>query len=297
MKAHINQTAFAMPLSRIALWILLLLTAVEARAQGSIPVPEEENEITPAASAGLTFAFGAFGDVGPSIHSASFASLPGMVSCQGDTILYAGSTGLRTAFGASIGMVPRSMDGGFGSHIGWNVKIGLAMTGGSFTAEERIGQALSPSGAIVPVVSRYDVDVSLMSIAIEPVVSYTFSRSTPLIFSIGPSLGVAVSASYDQSESVASPSGAQFGDGRTVRNERSGDIEEKSGMVLGGLLGVGYDIALAPTVTLRPEITGLIDLSGPVSDIDWKSNALRLGVSLLFMSARIESNPLGAGSR
>jgi hypothetical protein len=293
-----NQIVRVMPLSRIALWTLLLsLTAAEVRAQGSIPPSDPANNPEPTSSSGLTFAAGAFGDIGPSFHSAEFASLPGMISCQGDTILYAGSTGMRTAFGAAVGMMPTGMADGFASHIGWNVKLGLALTSGSFTAEERIGQALSPSGAVVPVISRYDVDASLMSIAIEPVVTYTVSSSTPLIFSVGPSLGVAVGASYDQSESVSSPSGAQFGDGRAVRNERSGDIEEKSGMVLGGLLGVGYDIALAPTVTLRPEITGLIDLTGPVSDIDWKSNALRIGVSLLFSSPRIESNPLGAGSR
>lgn len=236
--------------------------------------------------------FGVYGGGVLAPNSAEFSTLPGLISCQGDTTFYGGSTGGGFSVAAVVGMLPGSGDG-FLSHLGFSVKVGLTSTNSTFEADERIGQSISPTGDVSEVVSRYSLESGLSTLIVEPTAFYRVSSETPLLIGLGPTLGFLVGATYDQKEEIASPAGARFADGRTERNVRSGDLEETSGMLLGAELSLAYDIKASPLISIRPELGGRLSFIGPVSDADWKQHGLRAGVSILFTPAASQSTPLG----
>lgn len=224
-------------------------------------------------------------------NSAEFVGLPGMVSCQGDTVLFGGTTGAGYAVAASVGMSPIPGKS-FLSHVGWNVKLGISSSSASFETEEMIGQSIAPSGELSSVISAYTVDATVSTLLIEPMAYYQVSETTPFTIGIGPTLGLPLSATYEHRESIASPSGATYTDGSTERNQSSGDIEETAGMLLGGTLGLAYDVRLSPIFTLRPELTGTLGFGKVVTDTDWTQHSIRLGFSLLYNTEADLSTPL-----
>lgn len=269
--------------TRLSIGILLagLLTLVsQATAQKSeVPAPAK-------------LQFGVYGGGALAPNSAEFATLPGIVSCQGDTILYGGATGGGFAVAAVAGFMPGSGTG-FLSHIGASLKVGLTGTNSTFEADEHIGQAISPAGEVSDVISHYTIETGLTTLIVEPIVHYRVSSSTPLLIGVGPTLGLIVGATYNQKEEITSPSGAHYPDGRTERNVREGDIEETNALLLGGTLSFAYDIQASAQIIVRPEINGTLGFNGPVSDVDWTQHTLRFGVSLLFSPAAAQSTPLG----
>ena len=262
-------------------------------AQGGIepePDPDPGIEAQPAASG--TWQFGIFAGGGLASNSAEFVTLPGIISCQGDSVLYTGGSGGGLQFAGVIGMKPVPSSG-FASHLGWSLKAGLSTTSSSFETEERIGQSISPTGELSEIISRYTIDAGLTTLILEPTLLYQLSESTPLIFGLGSNVGFLIGATYDQKEVIASPSGARYADGRTERNVRSGDIEETSGLNLGATLSLAYDIAISPVISLRPEVSGTFSLTEPVTDVNWKQHVFRGGISLLFSPSAKSSTPLG----
>lgn len=239
-----------------------------------------------------TLQFGIYGGGVLAPNSAEFATLPGIVSCQGDSILYGGSAGGGFTIAAVAGIMPGSGEG-FLSHIGASLKVGLSSTSSTFEADERIGQAISPTGEVSDVISHYTIESGLSTLIIEPTAFYRVSAEAPLLIGIGPTLGLLMGATYDQKEEVVSPSGARYADGRTERNVRAGDIEETSGMLLGGTLSLAYEIKASPLIAIRPEISGTLGFNGPVSGTDWKQHTVRAGLSILFSPATAQSTPLG----
>ena len=261
-------------------------------AQGGEPerVPEpqfEARQPTP----GL-WQFGVYGGGALASNSAEFVTLPGVISCQGDSIRYTGGSGGGFQFAGVIGMRP-GIGAGFLSHLGWSLKAGISSTGSTFETEERIGQSISPSGELSPIFSRYTIDAGLTTIALEPTLLFQVSPNVPLTIGIGPTVGFLLGATYDQKEEIASPTEARFADGRTERNVRSGDIEETAGLNLGGTLTLAYDIRITPVISIRPELAGTLSLNEPVTDVTWKQNLFRGGISILFNPSSRTSNPLG----
>lgn len=262
----------------------ILACAMQARAQRGAEAPQD------APPGPSTLQFGVYGGGALAPNSAEFATLPGMVSCQGDSILYGGSTGGGFTAAAVVGIMPGSGKD-FLSHIGATLKVGLSSTSSTFETDERIGQAISPSGEVADVISRYTVSGSLSTLIIEPTAFYRVSADAPLLIGIGPTLGLLMGATYDQKEEVAAPSGARYADGRTERNVREGDIEETSGLLMGGTLSLAYEIKASAQISIRPEISGTLGFNGPVDD--WTQHTLRAGLSILFSPAAAQSTPLG----
>ena len=261
---------------------------------GTEPERPSDTEIEVQPVAHSTWQFGIFAGGGLAANSAEFVTLPGVISCQGDSVLYTGVSGGGLQFAGVIGMEP-APDQGFISHLGWSLKAGLSTTSSSFETEERIGQSISPTGELSEIISRYSIDAGLTTLVLEPTLLYQLSESTPLIIGVGPAAGFLIGGTYDQKEEIASPSGAQYADGRTERNVRSGEIEETKGLNLGATLSLAYDISITPVISFRPEISGTLGLTKPVTDVSWKQHMFRGGISLLFNPSAKYSSPLGPG--
>ncbi|MGE3802293.1 MAG: hypothetical protein AB7H80_14850 [Candidatus Kapaibacterium sp.] len=274
-------------------FIATLLCGASLYAQGgSEAEPAPEPELQAKQERPSLWQFGIYGGGALASNSAEFVTLPGVISCQGDSILYTGGSGGGIQFAGVVGMQPAPAED-FLSHVGWSVKASFYSTSSSFETEERIGQSISPTGELSPIISRYVIDAGLTTLAVEPTLLYQFSRNVPIIVGIGPTAGLLLGATYDQKEEVASPSGATFADGRSERNVRSGDLEESNSLNLGGTITIGYNIQITPLISLRPEIGGTLSFTDPVPNVSWTQNLFRGGISLLFNPASKESNPLG----
>jgi hypothetical protein len=241
----------------------------------------------------LQFGVHVGGELAP--NSANFLTLPGVVTCQGDSILYGGATGGGFMAGGVVEFSPRGGSGGFVSHLGASLQLLYSSSSSTFETDERIGRSISPQGELSEVVSTYSIATNLTRIQIDPSVVYKVSDDVPLTIGLGPRLGLLAAATYDQKEEIGSPSDATYADGRAERNVRSGDIGETNGLLMGAGLSVGYDLTISPTIALRPELSAALGLNGPVADVDWKQHSLRLGVSLLFRATGRASTPLGPG--
>jgi hypothetical protein len=248
----------------------------------------------PRVERGLQFGGGVSGLLGT--PTAEFSQLPGVANCIGSLgagTAFDGGSGGGFAVSALVGISPLpAMDEGFLSHIGADLSIGYAGASTTFEVDERIGQAIDPAGNILPIFSRYTVETQVSELRLEPMARYYIGPSVPLTFGIGAKLGFLLGATYDQKETIASPSGATYGDGSSERNASSGDLAETSGMQAGLKLALGYDVPLSKGLALRPELTGLLALNSPVQGVTWNPNELRFGLSIVFTQTPLQSTPL-----
>lgn len=271
-----------------ALLVLALFFASEVLAQGSegeadpIPVNIAEQP-TPG------FEFGVRGSVGLALSSADFSSIPGVPTCQGDSIRYGGGSSGDVGGGIVVGYHPVATDG---LGIGFSLGVTFRTISGSFEADERIGRTLLPGDVLAPVVSRYEVDVTGLSLSIDPSVLLRPSAGTDLLVLAGPTIALPLGLDYDGRETIVEPEGARYADGRTERNVAAGEVTGDTSPEIGIALGAAYDIQLAPTILLRPSVSGRLALSGPLVDVDWKRNGILFSIDLLLSPGLTDSTPL-----
>jgi len=235
-----------------------------------------------------TLQVGLYGGGVLSTPSASFTTFPGVLSCNMES--YTQGSGGGFALAGVIALVPPHTDN-FSGHLGGSLKAGIVSSTTTFEVDETLGMVSDQSGELHPAVSRYGIDASVMELRLEPTASYWLSKKTPLVFSVGARLGVELGATYDYAERLVSPAGATF-NGSPERGAMSGDVAEKNAIQAGLLAGLGYDLPIGPTITLRPELTGVVSLTSPVKSVDWKAHELRLGLSVLYSLPKAQSSPL-----
>jgi hypothetical protein len=230
-----------------------------------------------------------------STPSSSFTQLPGAANCVGSVTAttFDGGSGGGFNVAGLLGITPLpSMEEGFLSHIGGSVAVGYATAKTTFQADEPIGSASDPAGNIRQITSRYTIETTISELRLEPAANFYIGPTLPLMFSLGLKLGFQMSGSYTQKEEIASPSGATFADGTRQRNNTAGDLEQTSKIGAGLSLGIGYDIPLSPTFSLRPQVSGVLGLSSPVQGVSWSPHEVRFGISALFTPEQTQSSPL-----
>ncbi len=217
------------------------------------------------------------------VPSASFTELPGAPNCLGTSqdARFTGGSGSGFGVSAVVGLRP-TIGEGFASHIGYALRVGYATSKTSFQVDESIGEAIDNTGRIMPVVGTLMLDATMSSVRIEPMVTYQVGPTFPLLLELGASLGMQIGGTFTQKEQLTSPSGARFTDGGRERNLGSGDIQDRSGMAAGISLGLAYDIPVGGTLSIRPEVAGLLALTSPVSGVDWSAHEVRFGLSVLY---------------
>lgn len=270
---------------------LFLVPGPESSGQGSQPVntppppPQDESSN----NVGSTLQFGVSGTGDLVANAASFGVFPGIVTCQGDSVEYGGGASFGYSAGLTASILPSGIPGL--PKFGGMVTIGVRSHSGSFEAEEQIGQMLMPGDNLAPVISRYEIDASYMSVFVDPTLILRPSTSGLLLLG-GPTLAFPINATYEQREVLAEPGDATFIDGSRERSVGSGDIESPGSVLLGLQLGVAWEVQLSPLVSIRPTLIGSLGLSNNAQEVDWKSHAVRLGVSLLFAPGISDSSPL-----
>lgn len=225
--------------------------------------------------------------------SADFDHFPGVLSCIGGQApsRFSAASGGGISIAAMLSLNP-SMAPGFMSHLGGDLRVGIASVSTSFNADEVIGEAANAGGQPVPITTRYMLKTSLTEMRIEPSVAYWLSSEVPLHLRLGLRLGYMLGGTYDYKEQIASPGGATFGDGSDTRNPQNGDIAGMRKLQFGVTAGVGYEIGLGGALAIRPELSALLGFQSPVSGLTWKPSEVRFGISLLYSLPHEESSPL-----
>jgi outer membrane protein OmpA-like peptidoglycan-associated protein len=203
-------------------------------------------------------------------HSADFVELHGVPNC-------CPSFGNTTGNGFSLGAFYELPIAG---EIVLNLRGNLSFINANFTANEhstvKIGN--SPVDAII----NHELNAGVTQISIEPLAKYSIIKNFNLIAGI--SFGIGITGSYDQKEILAEPSHGTFENGLRTRNIRSSSISGISFFVPSYVIGASYDLPLNKegNIKLSPEVLFNLGISNLISDVDWKTNALRLGVSVKY---------------
>jgi outer membrane protein OmpA-like peptidoglycan-associated protein len=220
--------------------------------------------------------FGAFGHYALNNHVADFARMPTTVSCCST---YTGGSGS----GFSTGLL-------FEYPVAKSLLLSLRASylTQTFTMITReptrvISNGLGADGAF-----EHRLDGSFSSIGIEPLVAYNPLPS--LLFYGGVRVAVIGSSNYIQKEQLTEPAGVgtflnpDGTDSRLrTRNAFVGEIPNTS-LQASLLIGVGYDLPLnrAGSMVLTPEVFYQIGISNVTSDLNWKVNALRMGIAVKY---------------
>ncbi|NQW30131.1 MAG: OmpA family protein [Ignavibacteria bacterium] len=149
---------------------------------------------------------------------------------------------------------------------------------GLFETDETLLLSNSVNG-----ISTHALDVKLGWLGAELLLDLNVAGGFRVI--AGMNAGTFLSPTFSQKETLKSPATGTFENGQRVRNE-STDIalQDASGLKLGIVGGVGYDIPLTKnhSVVLTPEFLYTVGLKDVVEGANWKTTSIRAGASIAF---------------
>lgn len=222
---------------------------------------------------------GGFVFASSNMHSANFQTLPGTFGCSPG---YTSGSGFGFSFGG-IYQIP------INSSLSLQMRGAFSSLGSTLTREENIGNSRVNNEA-VPTITKHSLESSISMIEIQPML-YFQPLNNPLNLSVGLNTGFLVGASYSQKEEIQTPSNALYENNLRQRNISNGTIANTSALQLGALVGAGYDVLVGRNIFVTPEVQYGLQLTNLVSDITWKSNSLRFGVSVRYILLPKELSP------
>lgn len=222
---------------------------------------------------------GGFAFASSNMHSADFQTLPGVFGCSPG---YKSGSGFGFSFGG-IYQIP------INSNLSLQMRGAFSSLGSTLSVEENIGNSRVNNEA-VPTIAKHTLESSISTIEIQPML-YFQPLNNPLNLSFGLNTGLLVSASYTQKEEIQTPSNALFENGLRQRNVSNGTISNTTALQLGALVGAGYDVLVGRNIFVTPEVQYGLQLTNLVSDVAWKSNSLRFGVSVRYILLPKELSP------
>ncbi len=224
--------------------------------------------------------YGAFLDIHFAFHTTDISRIPGVPNCCEQ--FEEGSGG-----GVSAGLfIERAVI----PHLIVGAKVGLQTFGARFEEieYELIGSGLEPTKAEI----RHVISSDMFFVSAEPYVGYMVFDNFYAIVGMGAALSV--KSSYSQQETLIFPESGSFENGRRIRNDISGDIEDMNAPFLFLTGAIRYDISLDEKshFYLSPGICGLYGLNSVMKNDKWNISALKVGLSVKYAPAKGLSNPL-----
>jgi outer membrane protein OmpA-like peptidoglycan-associated protein len=138
--------------------------------------------------------------------------------------------------------------------------------------------------------TQQTLETTLDYVVIEALAKYSFTNV--FYAALGPSLGYATRAMYNQSEHIVSPVGLTYTNGESTRKIIAGNFDETAGrnrlLRIGAQLALGADIPLRDWLYLNPEIGYTFGFTNIISGFDWKVNTLKAGIGLKFTLGKPE---------
>lgn len=220
--------------------------------------------------------WGIAGGANRNVHSASFSKLGSYPSCCPE---FTGGTGWGTYAGAFFTVQLSTV---------WRLQTRLAYSNESGTlADDEISFVadLRESARIVSALFRHELDVTLASLGIEPIVA--FRPLGTLDIMLGPQIAFVTSSTFHQTERLIEPAdyGQYLGEGRVWVNTVS-DIPNATTLRMAINLGLRYVLPIntGATFNIAPEIFYSFPLTSITPDVQWNVSHLRFSVALFYTS-------------
>ncbi|MEZ4724691.1 MAG: OmpA family protein [Candidatus Kapaibacterium sp.] len=214
---------------------------------------------------------GIYGGMGLNNYSTSFQSLPNFPCCSPN---YKSGDGLGMNFGF-LANYNIDKDLQVGLKIGYSDLSALI----SQTENEIIRNAQNePTNGLI----RHDLDVQLPSVVFEPTVSMAIIENLKGFLGLG--FNYLLSVDISQKETLEKPKNMTFENGRTVRNEKSGTLDNISTILPLVSLGASYDLPLDNNndMFLSPTVSYTHRFGNVVPEVEWTVSTLNLGVQLKY---------------
>lgn len=221
----------------------------------------------------LRVRFGVNGNIGAALPSVLYYGTPNIPNCCPE---FASATGFVYSIGA-IAEIPLSQLFFFGIR-------------GSFTTIE---VDLSKSETTIGLINNSEGNITFNHAftAIFPGISTTtmfgWKPTSALLFATGPGVHIVTSPTFSQKESIAQGTPGTFIDGKRLRNEYSGTMNDAQSLNWEWNIIVGYDLSLdnQRSFFLTPEIQYTHSLSNNVITNDnsfWHNSSLRGGLAFKY---------------
>ena len=253
-------------LSLIAAFFLLSVCAVaqtEDRDDGLQPAPEP--------IFGDLFSWGVSGSLNFTSHYTDFPASP----AEPD---FADGSGTTFSVGA-FADIPLS------SLFALQCRVGYHNHNTTLSAEEDAGVSMI-NDELVLILVGHTRNVSLSSLAIEPLLRFRLTRALSLL--AGGRAGLVLVSDYEHREEILYPADFVFQDTGSPVRTASGDLPDAASVEAAFVGGVGYafplrDIFSGSDLFLIPEITYSLGLTDVVKTSSWSVHSVRLGLSLAYM--------------
>jgi hypothetical protein len=257
-------------------------TAVHAQETMTMVAPETPPP-APATRSVRTLSVGLSGAYGVMLNSTDGFTLPQAPTCCSE---YTGTSGGGVIIGldASIPLA---------STLDLGIRLAYQTSSTSFVTDEQV--TVRDGSSTTQTAFRHTLETSLGMLVLEPVADWRVAGGLSLIGGIR--LGTMLSGTYTQTEAFADPSVPyDFPDGRAVRNESSGDINDLAGLQMGLVIGARYRLPMNAEGSLHlvPEVSYSPMFTDVVENVSWSVSPIRIGVGILFDLTRMEagSTPL-----
>jgi outer membrane protein OmpA-like peptidoglycan-associated protein len=169
-------------------------------------------------------------------------------------------------------------------------RVGFIDYSGLLTTDEPT--TVNVNGSATPGTIRHELEASLGSINIEPLIGYRITNR--LTIHGGLSIGSVIQKSFKQTERTTEPTQGALTVPESVGD---GNIVNINNLYAGLMGGVSFDIPLfsGSQWLLAPEVYYTHGLTEVVSDLEWSVNMLRAGLALKYSpsSIRLAEPPAG----
>ncbi len=217
---------------------------------------------------------GTFGAGTMNMHTGSFDTYDGILECG--TFTDANTIGW---------MAGNTLDFSVGGPFGLSVRAYYHQADGDFESPNSVSPlVLVGEETLVPLESQYVVATTLDYVMLDLLAKLRIGGG--LYAALGPSVGYATRAAFEQTEQILSPSGATFVNGGTERQIAAGSFEEQGTgntsrqIRLAATGAIGVDVFLTDNVVLNPEAAYTYGFTNVLSGVDWKVSDLRASIGL-----------------
>lgn len=249
----------------------LLVVATLLFGTGNLAAqPQDESDSEE--SLGIRVGLGAWGAM--NLHQGDFTSYDGVLEC--------GTFDEATTLGWSVGYL---VEFPLSERLAINPRLRYWKGDGDFTTPNPVATRIAVDDeTVVPLQTEHSLETALDYVQLDLLLKVGVAG--PLYVAVGPSVGYAARASYEQEERILSPQGITFLNGADARNIIAGNFDEQGTLNTSrelrlaavGLLGVELD--LSDRLTLSPEVGLDWALTDVLSSFPWKVHALRAGAVL-----------------
>ncbi len=173
--------------------------------------------------------------------------------------------------------------------IGSNLRIGVFS--GDYNVPDTaliiIGNSMEPAEI------EHELKANFIRLSFEPFVQLMITNRLSITGGIG--INYLLSKQFEQSEILVKPKDTgTFENGRRIRNEQSGTINESNSLLYSLFAGISYEFPVnkSGTLFLAPGVFYSSQLNSVLKHNDWAVSAISFGLSLRYSSKVDYSTPL-----